>query len=94
MLQTYIWICRYKKKHWNSNSLVQLASIIIWNCNTTYTNILMNSVLQFTTLHLQFQTAKLNLQDHDKLKLSPSVQQITKITIDKEQAKGYSYYTM
>jgi hypothetical protein len=54
----------------------------------------MNSVLQFTTLHLQLQTAKLNLQDHDKLKLSPSVQQITKITIDKEQAKGYSYYTM
>ena len=67
-----------KKKNWNSNSLVWLASIIIWNYNTTYTNILMNSVLQFTTLHLQFQTAlKLNLQDHDKLKLYPSVQQIT-----------------
>jgi len=38
----------------------------------------MNSVLQFTTLHLQFQTAlKLKLQDHDKIKLYPSVQQIT-----------------
>jgi len=48
----------------------------------------MNSVLQFTTLHLQFQTAKLNLQDHDKLKLSPSVQQITKITIDKNRPKA------
>jgi len=67
-----------KKKHWNSNSLVLLASIIIWNYNTTYTNILKNSVLQFTTLHLQFQTAlKLNLQEHDKLQLYPRVQQIT-----------------
>ena len=37
----------------------------------------MDSVLQFTTLHLQFQTAlNLSLQDHDNLKLSPSVQQI------------------
>lgn len=78
MLQTYIWICRYKKEKKTLKSLLQLASIIIWNYNTTYTNILTNSVLQFTTLHLQFQTAlKLNLQDHDKLKLSPSVQQIT-----------------